>query len=177
MPESMLGGGGQVSREFSIEDYKMAVGSFVTGITVVTASGEEGPVGFTCQSFTSLSLDPPTILISVAQTSRTLSTISSEKKFCVNILSTGSVRIAHDFAFMDPAVRFTMHSWNRSGTGNPVLEAALVWLDCELVRSIEVEDHLVAVGRVVSLGASEEGRDPLTYYRGDFGAFAQLNDE
>ena len=162
--------------EFSIEDYKKAVGSFVTGITVVTAASDEGPVGFTCQSFTSLSLDPPTILISLARTSRTFSTIAMRQKFCVNILGTGSARIAHDFAFMDPSIRFTTHSWMSCESGNPVLSAALVWLDCELVQSIEVEDHLIAIGRVVAVGQFDEDNEPLTYFRGGFGGFVQLRD-
>lgn len=162
--------------KFSIEEYKRAVGSFVTGITVVTAVSPEGPVGFTCQSFSSLSLEPPTILISVAQTSRTFSTIASHGKFCVNILSTGSARLAHDFAFMDPSVRFTAHSWIESFTGNPIMQGALVWLDCELVRSIEVEDHLIAIGRVVGIGLPADIEEPLAYFRGDFGRFIHLND-
>ncbi len=159
---------------FTVEEFKQVVGSFVTGITVVTASSADGPVGFTCQSFTSLSLDPPTILISVAQTSRTFSTIASSKRFCVNILSTGSAHLAHDFAFMDPSIRFTTHSWTLGESGNPVLEAALAWLDCDLVNSIEVEDHLIAIGRVVGVGALDETREPLIYYRGDFGEFTRL---
>lgn len=162
--------------EISIEGYKKAVGSFVTGITIVTAAGADGPVGFTCQSFTSLSIDPPTILISVAQTSRTFSTIALNRKFCVNILSTGSARLAHDFAFMDPSIRFTTHSWRATRSGNPVLEAALAWLDCEMIQSIEVEDHLIAIGKVVGLGQSMDHREPLTYYRGNFGEFVELSE-
>lgn len=165
-----------MENEFNVEEYKTAVGSFVTGIAVVTALSPDGPVGFTCQSFTSLSLDPPTILISVARTSRTFSTIALHKKFCVNILGAGSAHIAYDFAFMDPAIRFSAHSWNSTGAGNPVLEASMAWLDCELVRSIEVEDHLVVIGRVVSLGGSKEYKGPLTYFRGSFGGFVQLQD-
>lgn len=163
-----------MENEFSIEDYKNAVGSFVTGITVVTAISEDGPVGFTCQSFTSLSLDPPTILISVARTSRTFSTIALHKKFCVNILGAGSARLARDFAFMDPSIRFTAHSWISSKTGNPILEAAMSWLDCELVQSIEVEDHLISIGRVISVGLSSDNVEPLTYFKGSFGEFVQL---
>jgi len=165
-----------VEREFSVEDYKKAVGSFVTGITVVTAGSSEGPVGFTCQSFTSLSLEPPTILISVAQTSRTFSTIAIHRRFCVNILGADSARLAHDFAFMDPSIRFTAHSWMSSDGGNPVLDAALVWLDCELVQSIDVEDHLIAVGRVIGVGQSDQHSDPLTYFRGKFGGFIELRE-
>lgn len=165
-----------MENDFSIEDYKQAVGSFVTGITVVTAASDDGPVGFTCQSFTSLSIEPPTILISVARTSRTFSTIATRKMFCVNVLSTGSARLAHDFAFMDPSIRFTTHSWTQSATGNPIMQAALVWLDCELVRSVEVEDHLIAIGKVVGVGGSDVKTEPLVYFRGDFGEFKPLQD-
>ena len=163
-----------MENEFSVEDYKKAVGSFVTGITVVTAVSGEGPVGFTCQSFTSLSLDPPTILISVAQTSRTFSTIALHKKFCVNILAAGSARLARDFAFMDPSIRFSAHSWISSAAGNPILGAAMSWLDCELIQSVEVEDHLIAIGRVISVGLSNDNVEPLTYFKGLFGEFVQL---
>lgn len=154
-----------------IDLYKEAVGSFVTGITVVTALAQDGPVGFTCQSFTSLSINPPMVLISVAQTSRTFLTIASHGRFCVNILGFGSADLAKDFAFMEPGARFSNYLWSASTAGNPVLDAALVWLDCELQRSIEIEDHFVAVGKVVSLGHSELHSEPLTYFRGGFGSF------
>lgn len=166
-----------MSFEIDLDLYRRAVGSFVTGITVVTATSSNGPVGFTCQSFTSLSLEPPMILISVAQSSRTFSAITTQGRFCVNILGSGSQRLAQDFAFMEPGVRFTNYKWTSSEHGNPVLDAALVWLDCTLVRSIEVEDHIVAVGRVIGLGHSSSHEEPLTYFRGGFGGFAKEDDE
>lgn len=162
-----------MSSEIDIDLYKQSVGSFVTGITVVTANTVSGPMGFTCQSFTSLSLDPPMVLISVAQSSRTLSAISEHEKFCVNILGYGAAALARDFAFMDPGVRFSNYRWHPSGEDNPVLDAALVWLDCLLVRLIEVEDHVIAVGRVIGLGHSDMHEMPLTYYRGGFGGFTK----
>lgn len=163
-----------MSSKIDLDLYKETVGSFVTGITVVTTNTISGPIGFTCQSFTSLSLDPPMVLISVAQSSRTLSVISEQGKFCVNILGSGSADLARDFAFMDPGVRFSNYRWHLSTENNPVLDAALVWLDCLLMRSIEVEDHVIAVGKVIGLGHSDIHEFPLTYFRGDFGRF--IND-
>lgn len=156
-------------------DFKKAVGSFVTGITVVSATSDLGPVGFTCQSFTSLSLNPPMILISVAKTSRTYLTISQCKRFCVNILGADAVAIARDFADVEPETRFVKHPWKMNSGGNPVLEAALAWLDCDLSEAIDVEDHLIILGLVLAVGCSESSTDPLAYFRGSFGGFKKLS--
>ena len=158
-----------------INDFKKAVGSFVTGITVVSATSKFGPVGFTCQSFTSLSLSPPMILISVAKTSRTYSTISQCKRFCVNILDVDGEPIARDFAVVEPEIRFVKHPWKMNSGGNPVLAAALAWLDCDLSETIDVEDHLIILGRVLTLGCSEGSEAPLAYFRGSFGGFKKLS--
>lgn len=157
-----------------LNDFKKAVGSFVTGITVVSATSKLGPVGFTCQSFTSLSLNPPMILISVAKTSRTYSTISQCKRFCVNILGVDAEVIARDFAEVEPETRFVKHPWKMNSGGNPVLEAALAWLDCDLSEAIDVEDHLIILGRVMALGCSENSTEPLAYFRGNFGGFKRF---
>lgn len=156
-------------------DFKNAVGSFVTGITVVSATSDLGPVGFTCQSFTSLSLNPPMILISVAKTSRTYLTISQCKRFCVNILGVDAEAIARDFADVEPETRFVKHPWKMNSGGNPVLEAALAWLDCDLSEAIDVEDHLIILGLVLAVGCSESSTDPLAYFRGSFGGFKKLS--
>lgn len=162
-----------MGRQFDVEQYKKAVGSFVTGITVVSAISETGPVGFTCQSFTSLSINPPMILVSVAKESRSFPTISISGRFCVNILESGSAELARDFAASDLVGRFSKHSWKVNAMGSPVLDASMAWLDCYLEKTIEVEDHLVMVGRVMDLGISAFHNEPLTYFRGHFGGFSQ----
>lgn len=159
--------------KFDLEQYKQAVGSFVTGITVVSAVSEFGPVGFTCQSFTSLSINPPMILVSVAKTSRTFPAISLYRRFCVNILEHHAIEIARDFAANTTEKRFSKHTWRPNDFGNPVLDAAIAWLDCELEQTIEVEDHLVMVGKVKDLGVSLLHQQPLTYFRGHFGGFSE----
>lgn len=163
-----------VKAAFSAEEYKRAVGSFITGLTVVTASRAEGPVGFTCQSFTSLSLSPPTILVSMARASRTYPAIALHSKFCVNILGLGFDRLASDFAVLEPRLRFTRHAWSSSAEGNPVLDAAMAWLDCDLSQWIEVEDHVLAIGKVVAVGFSADHQEPLAYFRGEFGSFMEM---
>lgn len=162
-----------MERKFDIELYKQAVGSFVTGITVVGAISKTGPVGFTCQSFTSLSINPPMILVSAAKSSRTFPTISNCRRFCVNILEGGSAELARDFASNDKEGRFSKHTWKLNKGGSPVLDSAMAWLDCDLEQTIEVEDHIVMVGRVIDLGISTLHNEPLAYFRGHFGGFSR----
>jgi flavin-dependent trigonelline monooxygenase, reductase component len=125
-----------------------AFGAFLTGVTVVTTTDAEGvPVGFTANSFTSVSLDPPLLLVCLARTSRNFDTLTAAKGFAVNVLSQGQKDISNIFA--RPAEdRFAGIEWSRGPHGSPVLPEVAAWFDCAMHRIVEGGDHVIMIGKV-----------------------------
>ena len=148
--------------------FREVLGHFVTGVTIVTAMEEGEPVGFTCQAFTSLSLDPPLVALAPGKSSTSWPRIAAAGAFCVNILADDQEALGRDFA-VSGGDKFTGVGWHPGGNGAPVLEGALAWVECAFVRSYDAGDHELVVGRVQDMGVSR-GR-PLVYYRGGFGRF------
>ncbi|MFD0373018.1 flavin reductase family protein [Streptomyces sp. NPDC127114] len=152
-------------------EFRRVLGHFASGVTIVTALDEDGPAGFACQSFASLSLDPPLIAFMVARTSTTWPRIARAGRFCVNILGAEQGGLCRAFA-VSGADKFAGVSWTPApSTGSPRLPDAPAWIDCEIAAVHTGGDHLIVVGRVESLGATEEA-DPLLFHRGRFGRFA-----
>lgn len=143
------------------------LGHFASGVTVVTAQGEEGPIGFTCQSFSSLSLDPPLVVIAPARTSRTWPRLRALGRFCVNVLAEDQTDLSVTFA-RSGADKFAGVPWRPSRTGQPVLEGVVAWIDCELWAEYDGGDHTLVAARVLDLGA-DPGRRPLLFHRGAYG--------
>jgi 3-hydroxy-9,10-secoandrosta-1,3,5(10)-triene-9,17-dione monooxygenase reductase component len=146
------------------------LGHFVSGIVVVTAAGPNGPLGFTCQSFASLSLDPPLVSFSPARTSTTWPKIRAIGSFCVNVLATGHEDISAGFA-RSGVDKFVDVEWRPAPSGAPRLAGGSAWIDCTLWAEHDGGDHTIAIGRVVDLGA-DASRSPLLYYRGQYTAAA-----
>lgn len=144
------------------------LGCFGTGVTVVTTFDEGGePIGLTANSFTSVSLDPPLILFSLARNSASLQTFVKAGRFAVNVLHIGQQALAARFARRD-APRFEGVTWaRRSDKGAPVLDGALASFDCETSAVHEGGDHLIFVGQVKAAWF-EPHRDPLLYFRGRY---------
>ena len=151
--------------------FRQVLGHFGTGVTVVTALDGGEPIGFTAQSFTSVSLEPPLISVCPSRRSVTWPRMHRAGAFCANVLSSGQEELARAFAVRD-AARFAGVEWAPApATGSPVLAGVLAWVDC-LVHSVhEAGDHLIVVGRVVGLGHDTEDRTPLLFYRGGYGRF------
>ncbi|MET0765700.1 MAG: flavin reductase family protein [Blastococcus sp.] len=143
------------------------LGHFASGVTVVTAVTDEGPIGFTCQSFSSLSLDPPLVAFAPARTSRTWARLREIGQFCVNVLAEGQDDLSQRFARSGPD-KFEGVPWTLSPQGNPVLEGVVAWIDAELWAEYDGGDHTIAVARVLDLGAHPDRR-PLLYHRGSYG--------
>jgi 3-hydroxy-9,10-secoandrosta-1,3,5(10)-triene-9,17-dione monooxygenase reductase component len=143
------------------------LGHFASGVTVVTAVTAEGPIGFTCQSFSSLSLDPPLVAFAPARTSRTWVRLREFGRFCVNVLAEGQDAVSQNFARSGPD-KFAGVPWTPSAHGAPVLEGIVAWIDGELWAEYDGGDHTVAVARVLDLGAHPERR-PLLFHRGAYG--------
>jgi len=146
------------------------LGHFVSGIVVVTAVGADGPLGFTCQSFSSLSLDPPLVSLAPARTSTTWPRIRAVGAFCVNVLAAEHEDLSAAFA-RSGVDKFAGVAWTPAPSGAPVIEGVSAWVDCALWAEYDGGDHTIAIGRVRDLGA-DPSRPPLLYYRGRYGATA-----
>ncbi|GAA1193494.1 flavin reductase family protein [Pseudonocardia alaniniphila] len=142
------------------------LGHFASGVVVVTARGPSGPIGFTCQSFTSLSLDPPLVSFAPSRASSTWPRIREVGTFCVNILAADQER--HSAGFARSGVdKFAGVRWRPSRYGAPVLEGACAWVHCRLHSEHDGGDHTIVLGRVLEL-AADHSRTPLLYHRGAY---------
>ena len=146
--------------------FRAVMGHFATGVTVVTASAPDGPVGLTANAVASLSLDPLLLLVAFDNESRTLPVVRDTGRFGVNVLEAGQEDVARRFASKLPeaekftGVPHTVHD------GIPVLQDALAWVGCRLERLIPAGDHTIGIGGVE---AAEAGQgEPLIWYRGEY---------
>ncbi|GAA1010868.1 flavin reductase family protein [Nocardiopsis tropica] len=146
--------------------YRTAMGHFCTGVTVITAADEEGPVGFACQSFSALSLDPPLVLFCPMKTSGAWRTIERTGRFAVNVLSENQQAVSSVFGSRHPD-KFGEVRWRPSPTGSPLLDDALSWIDCTVETVHDGGDHHIVIGRVQQLSPPNPGR-PLLFYRGRY---------
>lgn len=143
-----------------------AFGAFMTGVTVVTTFDAEGnPLGFTANSFSSVSLDPALLLVSIARTSRNYSAFVAARGFAVNILSEEQKDVSSTFA-RPVEDRFAEVSWHRGPEGSPVLGGVSAWFDCALHQVVEAGDHAILIGRITAFEASPA--PGLGYYRGSY---------
>lgn len=143
-----------------------AFGAFMTGVTVVTTTDASGaPRGFTANSFTSVSLDPPLLLVCIAKASRSLETFTGAEGFAVNILADDQRDISTTFA-RPGEDRFAGIGWRRGGCGAPILEHVAAWFDCRRHDAVDAGDHVILIGRVAEFGVSERGT--LGYARGGY---------
>jgi flavin reductase (DIM6/NTAB) family NADH-FMN oxidoreductase RutF len=142
------------------------LGHFATGLTVITAATENGPAGFTCQSFASLSLEPALVTFSPARTSSTWPLLRRAGRFTVNILPADHQHLAAQFA-RSGADKFAGVDYSPSPLGNPVLDGALAWVDCELHQEYDGGDHTIVVAAVRALSARSDV-DPLLFFKGDY---------
>ncbi|MEO9323717.1 flavin reductase family protein [Nocardioides sp. C4-1] len=148
--------------------FRDVLGRFASGVTVVTAIGADGPVGMTCQSFSSVSLDPPLVLFVPSRTSRAWPLIRRAGSFCVNVLADGQAGVSDTMAGRGTD-KFAGVDWTPSAvTGSPVLPGTLGHVDCTIHAVHESGDHDVVVGRVVDLEASDGDAGPLLFFRGRY---------
>lgn len=143
-----------------------AFGAFLTGVTVVTAhDAADHPVGFTANSFASLSLDPPLLLVCLARTSRNFQTLTGATGFAVNILAEHQKDVSNTFA-RPVEDRFAGLDWRRGPHGSPILGGVAAWFDCALHEVFDGGDHVILIGRVE---AFENGKaNGLGYARGSY---------
>ena len=154
---------------FDSAHFRAVLGHFCTGVTIVTGLDGNEPVGLTCQSFLSLSLDPPLVAFSPGKSSTSWPRVESSGAFCVNILSEDQEDLGRVFA-RSGADKFRGVGWRTGETGSPILHDCLAWIDCRIEEQHDAGDHLIVVGRVMELSSGHSGK-PLLFYRGGFGRF------
>lgn len=157
--------------------FRQVLGRFATGVAVVTTISGNEPIGMTCQSFTSVSLDPPLVLFCPARTARTWPLIEKAGTFAINLLSAADQHLSTTMATKG-ADKFDGIDWRPAGvTGSPLVASASAYIDCRLENVHEAGDHFVVLGRVLALGAlaSPPGdpTDPLIFFEGRYRRLAR----
>ena len=156
-------------REIDPRDLRRAFGAFATGVTIVTTADDKGaPWGFTANSFTSVSLDPPLALVCLAKTAGSFAVFERTERFAVNILSEQQRDASVAFASLG-ADKFSAVKWGVKATGSPVIDGVVAWLDCATHELVDAGDHIVLIGRVVDYDYNAE--PPLGYCRGAYVSF------
>jgi 3-hydroxy-9,10-secoandrosta-1,3,5(10)-triene-9,17-dione monooxygenase reductase component len=152
--------------ELPADALRAAMGHFATGVTVVTVAGRP-PLGSTVNAITSVSLDPPLVLVCLRDESRTLAGLLKTGRFGVNVLREGQQPLAQRFARRDATWDGIDHSDGPS-TGVPLLDGALATLECAVHDIADGGDHRIVVGRVLTVEHPAEHIPPLLFYRGAF---------
>jgi flavin reductase (DIM6/NTAB) family NADH-FMN oxidoreductase RutF len=154
-----------------VAELRRTLGSFATGVIVATTLDSEGaPKGFTASSFSSVSLDPPLVLVCVDKTASCYPAFAAATHFGVNILCEDQQHVSRTFASRS-ADKFAGMPWISGITGSPIFPDSAAWLDCALHDRLEAGDHLIVIGKVLSFEHSPE-KQPLGYHRGSYVAFA-----
>jgi len=143
-----------------------ALGCFATGVTVVTCLHDGVPAGLTVNSFTSVSLDPPLLLVCIAKQAASAPALTSASHFAVNVLQTGQQPASIRFATRDED-RFGATPWACGEAGAPILEESLGVFECERYAVYDGGDHHILVGQVVK-ASFDASLDPLLYFRGRY---------
>ncbi|HUS55237.1 MAG TPA: flavin reductase family protein [Thermohalobaculum sp.] len=149
-----------------------ALGAFATGVTIVTAQASGGsaredgePVGFTANSFTSVSLEPPLLLVCLAHTAASYKVFCEAQSFAVNVLAADQQQTAMLFATRG-ADKFGETSWHPGLMGAPLIEGCLARFDCAMHQRVAAGDHDIIMGRVI--GFSRHEGEALLYHGGTF---------
>lgn len=153
--------------------FRSVVGEFASGLIVVTSHHAGEPVGFTAQSFASLSLDPPLILFCPAKRSLTWPRIREVGAFCVNVLGSAQHEVCQQFA-ASRRDKFSGVDWAWSEKELPVIQNCLAYIHGELWAVHDAGDHEIAVGRVTDLRLGVRG-SPLLFFRGNYSRLAEAD--
>ncbi|MCC2657505.1 MAG: monooxygenase [Panacagrimonas sp.] len=158
---------------FDDRQFRNAMGQFCTGVVIVTGLSEGRPVGFSAQSFVSVSLSPPLVSISPSRTSKTWPLLRDAKKFGINILGADQYGLCMAFA-KSGGDKFAQFGWSTSPAGTPVLDDVLGFVECEFETEHDAGDHTVVLARVIDLDVFSPERSPLLFFRGRYGGFSEM---
>lgn len=150
------------------DSFRGALGSFVTGVTVVTTDSAEGPVAIVANSFASVSLDPPLVLWSPAKASRRFEHFAGSRRFAINVLAADQRDICAAIAKSKTAIKDV--PTHNSHCGMPLIDGAIAVFECTLEATHDAGDHVIIVGRVTK--AHHQDGTPLVFHAGQYGEFA-----
>jgi len=159
----------RIANEIDSRLFRDVLGHYPSGITVIGGIHDHKPVGFTCQSFYSVSISPPLISFSVSRSSKSWPVIRCTGRFSVNVLSNVQREVSDAFG-SSKADRWEGIDWIETTNGNPIIKGTLIWLDCDIYSEHEAGDHAIVVGRVREVGSPEASvvRNPLVYFKGKY---------
>ena len=149
------------------EQFRQIMSRFVTGVTIVTTRHDSEIHGLTCNAFCSISLSPPTILVSISTHTRTDGLMRQSRVLAVNVLSDSQADLSKCFTGRHKdkeANRFEGFQWSTAVTGAPIFEGTLAYLDCKIVNAFETGDHTLYVAEVLDSGV-HDAQCPLIFYR------------
>ena len=151
-------------------DYRRTLGSYPTGVVIITGAADEGPVGLAIGSFASVSLDPPLVGFLPDKGSTSWPKIEATGSFCVNVLAADQLACCKAFASKG-GDKYASLTWRTATTGAPVLDGVLAWIDCSIDQVTEAGDHWFVTGRIQEMAVEREDAGPLLFFRGAYGDF------
>lgn len=167
MPRRPVQCGVPSEHEDPLSHFRQVLGHFPTGVAIVTALNGGEPVGMTIQSFCSLSLEPPLVLICPSLASTSWPRIEPVGRLCVNLLSDEQEGLARQFA-RSGTDKYSGVPWTMAPrTGSPVLDGGLAWMDCEVVSTFPGGDHIIVTCRVLDLRVNADVK-PLVFFQSGF---------
>jgi flavin reductase (DIM6/NTAB) family NADH-FMN oxidoreductase RutF len=155
--------------------FRLALGHFLTGVTIATTAGSDGePVGMTANSFTSVSLDPPLVLLCVARSAASFPAMERAERYAVHILHHRQNEVSRAFARSAAAgaPKFDGVAWHRSADGLPLLDDCLARVQGTVTSRIELGDHVGYVAHVDQAEVFADGGTPLAFFRGQYAQLA-----
>lgn len=152
--------------------FRRVMGQFATGVTLVTTRIGDDPWAMTANSFTSISLSPPIVMVAVSQGLTSNTSIRENQAFTVNVLAADQENLSRRFALRDrPPDQFTDLTLRSGITGSPIIEGCIAWIECKLRDFTEQGDHTVFFGEVVDMSL-DDPREPLLYYNSGYARLA-----
>lgn len=157
--------------------FRDTLGHYASGITIISGANGGVPTGFTCQSFYSVSTQPPLVSFSVMTTSTTYPEIRRSGRFAVNVLADNQREISNQFA-RKGTDKWQGIEWDPSPLGNPIIRDTAMWLDCTIWAEYEAGDHHIVIGEVANhspVGWHKE--TPLLYFKGGYRGLSAADSE
>jgi len=155
--------------QFDGRDLRRAFGNFATGVTIVTTLDAQGkPCGFTANSFTSVSIDPPLLLVNIAKSAFGCEVFTAARGFAVNILARDQRELSNRFAAAGTD-KFAGLDWLGGKSGSPLIDGVVAWFDCSHHQQVDAGDHVILIGRVLDYAYNTH--TPLGFCRGAYVSF------
>ena len=156
-----------MSHDVSAAELRECLGNYCSGVTIISAKDKDGePVGMTCQSFHSLSLDPPLVAYFAGKASDSYRTLREVDRFCINVLSSGQEEVALRFS-RKGIDRWSGTSWREDCFGQPVIDGNILSISCQRYREYDGGDHFINVSRIEKI-RHDGAKLPLLFFRSSF---------